>query len=235
MGMDAIASGQGDDAGQGVAAVCAMTTGRIVVDGDICSAADAESQVLEAVYQKVNPSVVEVVSLAQSGQASTAVAVPQGEGSGIVWDKQHPVLTRKDFMGSYEIAYYGWKEGAGHKFFGPNNVPDLWHVKKVSPQKMVHLTEKPVELAVRAMQYSSCPGENVLDLFGGSGSTLVAGAAMQQAHRVNGGEVHFGAAGVDQPRGQARPQGSGRLAHRPDGRRTHRGTRARRRRAIEPA
>jgi DNA modification methylase len=38
---------------------------------------------------------------------------------------------------------------------------------------MVHLTEKPVELAVRAMQYSSRPGENVLDLFGGSGSTLI--------------------------------------------------------------
>ena len=38
---------------------------------------------------------------------------------------------------------------------------------------MVHLTEKPVELAVRAMQYSSKPGENVLDLFGGSGSTLI--------------------------------------------------------------
>ncbi len=39
---------------------------------------------------------------------------------------------------------------------------------------MVHLTEKPVELAVRAIQYSSRPGENVLDLFGGSGSTLIA-------------------------------------------------------------
>ena len=39
---------------------------------------------------------------------------------------------------------------------------------------MVHLTEKPVELAIRAMQYSSRPGENVLDLFGGSGSTLIA-------------------------------------------------------------
>ena len=39
---------------------------------------------------------------------------------------------------------------------------------------MVHLTEKPVELAVRAMHYSSRPGEHVLDLFGGSGSTLIA-------------------------------------------------------------
>jgi len=92
---------------------------------------------------------------------------------GVVWDKQHPVLTRKDFMGAFEICFYGWKEGAGHHFYGPNNATDLWHVKKVNPQSMIHLTEKPVELAVRAIQYSSKPGENVLDLFGGSGSTLI--------------------------------------------------------------
>jgi len=47
---------------------------------------------------------------------------------------------------------------------------------------MVHLTEKPVELAVRAMQYSSRKGENVLDLFGGSGSTLI--AAQQTGRRA---------------------------------------------------
>jgi DNA modification methylase len=93
---------------------------------------------------------------------------------GIVWDKQHPVLTRKDFMGCFEIGFYGWKEGAAHVFVGPNNALDLWAVKKVNPQSMCHLTEKPVELAKRAMEYSSRPGENVLDLFGGSGSTLIA-------------------------------------------------------------
>jgi DNA modification methylase len=92
----------------------------------------------------------------------------------IVWDKQHPVLSRKDFMGAFELAFYGWKTGAAHQFFGPNNAADLWHIKKISPQSMVHLTEKPVELATRAMAYSSQPGENVLDLFGGSGSTLIA-------------------------------------------------------------
>ena len=91
-----------------------------------------------------------------------------------MWNKQHPVLTRKDFMGCFEIAFYGWKEGAGHKFFGPNNALDLWDVKKINPNKMEHLTAKPAELAVRAMQYSSRAGENVLDLFGGSGSTLIA-------------------------------------------------------------
>jgi len=92
----------------------------------------------------------------------------------IVWNKLHPVLTRKDFMGCFELAFYGWREGAGHKFYGPNNALDLWEVKKVNPQGMIHLTEKPVELAARAMTYASKSGENVLDLFGGSGSTLIA-------------------------------------------------------------
>lgn len=92
---------------------------------------------------------------------------------GIVWDKQHPVLTRKDFLGCFELAFYGWKEGAAHVYLGPNNARDLWPIKKVNPTSMVHLTEKPVELATRAMLYSSRVGENVLDLFGGSGSTLI--------------------------------------------------------------
>ena len=94
---------------------------------------------------------------------------------GIIWDKQWPVLTRKDFMGAHEWAYYGWREGAAH-YFAPDitNATDLWRVKKVTPTEMVHLTEKPVELAEMAMQYSSRRGENVLDLFGGSGSTLIA-------------------------------------------------------------
>jgi DNA modification methylase len=93
----------------------------------------------------------------------------------IIWVKEWPVLTRKDFMGNHEWAFYGWKEGAAH-YFNPNinNAPDVWSVKKVTPAAMVHLTEKPVELAERALSYSSRRGENVLDLFGGSGSTLMA-------------------------------------------------------------
>lgn len=100
----------------------------------------------------------------------------------IVWDKQHPVLSRKDYMGAFEICFYGWRSGAAHQFYGPNNIPDLWSIKKVAPQAMCHLTQKPVELAARAMLYSSKPGENVLDLFGGSGSTLI--AAEQQGRRA---------------------------------------------------
>jgi DNA modification methylase len=92
----------------------------------------------------------------------------------IIWVKEHPVLTRKDFMGNHEWCFYTWREGAAHQFFGPNNATDVWSIKKVNPQSMIHLTEKPVELATRALEYSSKRGENVLDLFGGSGSTLIA-------------------------------------------------------------
>ncbi len=67
---------------------------------------------------------------------------------GIVWNKLHPVLTRKDFMGAYELAFYGWREGAAHQFLGPNNATDLWEVKKVNPQSMVHLCLHPDALVL---------------------------------------------------------------------------------------
>jgi DNA modification methylase len=72
--------------------------------------------------------------------------------------------------------------GAAHSFFGPANATDLWSIQKVNPQNMVHLTEKPVALAARAIEYSSRRGEHVLDLFGGSGSTLI--AAQQMGRRA---------------------------------------------------
>ena len=77
-------------------------------------------------------------------------------------------------MARRSTCFYDWRAGAAHLYLGPNNATDVWSVKKVNQQSMVHLTEKPVELAMRAMQYSSRPGENALDLFGGSGSTLIA-------------------------------------------------------------
>jgi DNA modification methylase len=92
----------------------------------------------------------------------------------IIWHKMHPTLTRKCFMGDHEWCFFGWREGAAHQFFGPPNIADVWSIRKISPPNMVHLTEKPAELSVRAIQYGSRPGENVLDLFGGSGSTLIA-------------------------------------------------------------
>ncbi len=66
----------------------------------------------------------------------------------IIWNKLHPVLTRKDFLGAHEVCFYSWKEGAAHRFFGPPNVPDIWEVKKVTPQRMVHLCLHPDALVL---------------------------------------------------------------------------------------
>jgi DNA modification methylase len=103
----------------------------------------------------------------------------------VIWVKEHPVLTRKDFMGNHEWCFYGWREGAAH-WFNPeiNNAADVWGVKKVTPNAMVHLTEKPVELAVRALTYSSKTGQKVLDLFAGSGSTLIAAEKLGRRARL---------------------------------------------------
>ncbi|MGC8634862.1 MAG: DNA modification methylase [Candidatus Limnocylindrales bacterium] len=105
----------------------------------------------------------------------------------IIWVKEHPVLTRKDFMGNHEWCFYGWREGAAHHFYGPPNVPDTWSVQKVAPQAMCHLTEKPVELARRALEYSSPPDAVVLDPFAGSGSTVI--AAQQTGRRAYLAEI----------------------------------------------
>jgi len=92
----------------------------------------------------------------------------------LIWVKNAPVLCRKDYMLGYEVCFYGWRSGAAHEWFGPNNARDVWEVAKVPQQQMEHLTQKPTELIIRSIQNSSRVGENVLDLFGGSGSTLIA-------------------------------------------------------------
>ncbi|MCC7354421.1 MAG: trypsin-like peptidase domain-containing protein [Anaerolineae bacterium] len=53
----------------------------------------AESALLEAVYAKVNPSVVQVINLARSTRFSSTQAMPNGEGSGFVWDTQGHIVT----------------------------------------------------------------------------------------------------------------------------------------------
>ena len=77
-------------------------------------------------------------------------------------------------MASQVWCFYGWREGAAHYWYGPANVSGVWSVKKVNVQNKIHITESPIELSVRTIEYSTRPGENVLDLFGGCGGTLVA-------------------------------------------------------------
>lgn len=67
---------------------------------------------------------------------------------------------------------YGWKRGK-HYFRDTRDETDVWEVPRKASGKYFHPTEKPVWLPMKAIQNSTRPGEIVLDLFGGSGSTMI--------------------------------------------------------------
>ena len=92
----------------------------------------------------------------------------------IVWDKGSMLLTKKDYHTQYEFILYGWKESQSHYWCGDRTQTDVWGEKRDAPIKYVHPTQKPVSLSSRAILNSSKSKDIVLDLFGGSGSTLIA-------------------------------------------------------------
>ena len=121
----------------------------------------------------------------------------------LVWVKNSLVLSRQDYHWKHEPCLYGWKEGAGHYFINKRNqttvfeeglnldelteeelkeiIKDLLEDKfpttiihEDKPQRNdVHPTMKPIKLVSRLVKNSSRQGENVIDFFGGSGSTLI--------------------------------------------------------------
>ena len=91
----------------------------------------------------------------------------------IIWAKSTFTVGRSDYQRQYEPILYGWREGSKHHWCGDRDQGDLWHVEK-STSNPLHPTMKPLPLMERAIQNSSEPGDKVLDLFLGSGSTLIA-------------------------------------------------------------
>jgi DNA modification methylase len=102
--------------------------------------------------------------------------------STVIWAKDRLVLSRKDYHTQYEPIWYGWLDG--EKRLCPlqdRNQSDLWQFER--PTKSTeHPTMKPIALAAKAVGNSSRTGDAVLDLFGGSGTTLL---ACEQCGRVN--------------------------------------------------
>lgn len=94
--------------------------------------------------------------------------------STIIWNKSHAVLSRKDYHTKYEPIWYGWLDG------GPRLCPlkdrkqnDVWDIDRPTKSDL-HPTTKPVDLVEKAMENSSKSREVVLDLFMGSGTTMIA-------------------------------------------------------------
>lgn len=91
----------------------------------------------------------------------------------IIWNKNNFVIGRADYHRKFEPILYGWKEGNKRYFTPDRKQSDVWDIAK--PQKSIlHPTMKPVQLVGQAIVNSSRAGDSVLDLFTGSGSTLIA-------------------------------------------------------------
>lgn len=91
----------------------------------------------------------------------------------LIWVKQHFVMGRQDYHWQHEPILYGWSSGGSHRWFGDRKQSTVWQFER--PMKSTdHPTMKPVELIQHALSNSSEKGDLVVDLFGGSGSTLIA-------------------------------------------------------------
>jgi len=93
----------------------------------------------------------------------------------LIWLKDRFVLARSDYHWRHEPILYGWKEGAAHHAVADRKQDTIWECAR--PQRSdEHPTMKPVALIERAIRNSTNERDRVLDLFGGSGSTLIAAA-----------------------------------------------------------
>jgi DNA modification methylase len=90
----------------------------------------------------------------------------------IVWKKDRFTLGRADYQRQYEPVWFGWREGAKHQWHGGRDQGDVWDVKRPS-ESAAHPTMKPLPLVERAIENSSSRGDVVLDLFLGSGTTMI--------------------------------------------------------------
>lgn len=89
----------------------------------------------------------------------------------IIWNKGNHTLSNSDYMSKYEPIVYGWFDS--HLFYGDRSNFDIWDIQRTQKNDL-HPTMKPIALCCKAIENSSKKEDIVLDLFGGSGSTLIA-------------------------------------------------------------
>jgi DNA modification methylase len=105
-------------------------------------------------------------------------------GSVLIWDKGHFSIGRSDYHWQHEPILYGWVTGVRHGWFGDRKQSTLWAFSRESGRDYVHPTQKPVALIERAIGNSSKVDDVVLDVFAGSGSTLIAAEKLGRHARL---------------------------------------------------
>ena len=96
-----------------------------------------------------------------------------------IWVKQSLVLGRFDYQMRHEPVIYAFKDTVKHKFYGDRKQTTVWEFDRPCKSKL-HPTTKPLPLIAYPMKNSSLVNSIVLDLFGGSGSTLMAAEQMER-------------------------------------------------------
>lgn len=91
----------------------------------------------------------------------------------LVWVKNVFTLGRQDYQWRHEPCLYGWKDGASHQWYSDRKQSTVLEFDKPSSNSE-HPTMKPIPLIAYQIENSSKEGDLVLDMFGGSGSTLIA-------------------------------------------------------------
>lgn len=90
-----------------------------------------------------------------------------------IWVKNSIVMGRQDYQWKHEPVLYGWKPGAGHHWYADRTQSTVWNFDK--PMRCdLHPTMKPVQLISYPLLNNSAKGNLVVDLFSGSGSTIMA-------------------------------------------------------------
>ena len=97
-----------------------------------------------------------------------------------IWVKNALVIGRMDYQMRHEPVIYAFKDTAAHKFYGDRKQTTIWEFDKPKKSKL-HPTTKPLPLIAYPMKMSSLENSIILDLFGGSGSTMM---AAEQLNRV---------------------------------------------------
>lgn len=109
--------------------------------------------------------------------AAAAAAAGYVISAQVIWVKNNAqFVTSAHYKGKHEPCYYAHRKGCSARWYGPNNEVTVWEANRANKNEW-HPTQKPVELGERAIRNSSPARGLVLDLFGGSGSTLIAAHA----------------------------------------------------------
>lgn len=108
----------------------------------------------------------------------------------LVWNKNSLVIGRQDYQWKHEPCLYGWKDGAAYSWYSDRKQSTVLDFDRPS-RADIHPTMKPVALFDYEIRNSSASGEIVLDLFGGSGTTIVACEQNGRLARVMELDPHY--------------------------------------------